>query len=140
MEIKSYSFEETYAIGLMTGKEAKVKDIFCLEGDLGVGKTVFAKGFAKGLQINEDITSPTFTIVNVYEGNLKFYHFDLYRIEDEDELFDIGFDDYLYGDGVCLVEWPKNGDSFIPKEAIKIKISKDLQKGEEYRLITIDGE
>ncbi len=138
MEIKSLSFDETYNIGVMCAGEAKAGDVFCLTGDLGVGKTVFAKGFAHGLMIEDEITSPTFTIVNEYDGRLKFYHFDLYRIEDENELLNIGFEDYVFGKGVCLVEWPKVAESFLPERVINITITKDLSLGEMYRLITID--
>ncbi len=138
MEIKSLNFDETYNIGVMCASEAKAGDVFCLTGDLGVGKTVFAKGFAHGLLVEDEITSPTFTIVNEYDGRFKFYHFDLYRIEDENELFNIGFEDYVFGKGVCLIEWPKMAESFLPKNVINITITKDLSLGENYRLIKID--
>lgn len=104
---------------------------------MGVGKTVFSKGFAEGLGITEPITSPTFTIVQVYDGEKPLYHFDMYRIEDPDELEMIGYEDYFYGQGVCLVEWANNVSDVIPKEAIWIDIEKDLEKGFDYRKITI---
>lgn len=138
MILESYSEEETYNIGMMIGAEARIGDVFCLDGDLGVGKTAFTKGFAKALMIEENITSPTFNIVNTYEGFRKLFHFDVYRIKYEDELDDIGFDEYLFGDGLCLIEWAKNIKNSIPKDAIWIEIEKDFEKGENFRRIKID--
>ncbi len=138
MELESFEYDETFGAGVMCATEAKKGDVFCLSGDLGVGKTVFAKGFAHGLLIEDEITSPTFTIVNEYEGRLKLYHFDMYRIEDEDELLNIGFDDYVFGDGVCLIEWPERIPSYLPENVINIVIEKDLTKGEDYRKISIN--
>ena len=136
MTIEAFSPEDTQQAGLMFGTEAKKKDIFCLTGDLGVGKTIFSKGFAQGLLIEEDITSPTFTIVNEYQnGRLPFYHFDMYRLKSSDEIFDLGFDEYFYGDGVCLIEWAEIVKDAIPENAIWITIEKDLSKGENYRII-----
>ena len=98
--------KETFQIGKELGEKAQPGQIFCLNGDLGVGKTVFTKGFAKGLEIEEEVNSPTFTIVQVYdEGRMPLYHFDVYRIGDPEEMYEIGFEDYFYGQGVCLVEW-----------------------------------
>ncbi|PHV72023.1 tRNA (adenosine(37)-N6)-threonylcarbamoyltransferase complex ATPase subunit type 1 TsaE [Sporanaerobium hydrogeniformans] len=134
---ESLSEEQTYQIGYEIGNKAKVGDVYCLIGDLGVGKTVFSKGFASGLQITEPITSPTFTIVQEYEGSMPLYHFDMYRIEDIDELEMIGYEDYFLGQGVCLVEWANNVEEVIPKEAKWITIEKDLEKGFDYRKITI---
>ena len=116
---------------------ANAGDIFCLCGDLGVGKTVFTKGFAKGLGIDEHITSPTFTIVNEYVGRLPFYHFDVYRIADPDEMYDIGFDEYIFGEGVCLIEWANIIEELITENAKWINISKDLEKGLDYRKIEV---
>ena len=113
--------------------------VICLIGDLGSGKTVFTKGFAEGIGVDEYITSPTFTIVNEYEGRLKFYHFDVYRITDPDELFDIGFEEYIYGNGVCLIEWAEIVKEDIPEGAVWITIEKDLEKGLDYRRITVEG-
>lgn len=129
--------QETFEIGRILAEQSKPGDIFCLLGDLGVGKTVFSKGFATGLHITEPITSPTFTIVQVYEGEKPLYHFDMYRIEDEDELEMIGYEDYFYGQGVCLVEWANNVAEVIPQNALWITIEKDLEKGFDYRKITI---
>ena len=134
---ETYGEQETFDIGLQLAEESRPGDIYCLLGDLGVGKTVFSKGFATGLGITEPITSPTFTIVQVYEGQKPLYHFDMYRIEDEDELEMIGYEDYFFGQGVCLVEWANNVEDVIPKEAKWITIEKDLEKGFDYRKITI---
>ncbi len=137
MVYETFSAEETEAVGKSLGERAKPGDIYCLNGDLGVGKTVFTKGFAKGLDIDEHITSPTFTIVNEYEGRLKFYHFDVYRIEDQDEMYEIGLDEYLFGDGVCLIEWAEIIKDLLPDNAVQINITKDLDKGLDYRKIEV---
>ncbi|MBU3803175.1 MAG: tRNA (adenosine(37)-N6)-threonylcarbamoyltransferase complex ATPase subunit type 1 TsaE [Candidatus Cellulosilyticum pullistercoris] len=134
---ETQSEKETFKIGHQLAENSKPGDIYCLLGDLGVGKTVFSKGFATGLGITEPITSPTFTIVQVYEAEKPLYHFDMYRIEDEDELEMIGYEDYFYGQGVCLVEWANNVEEVIPKNAKWITIEKDLEKGFDYRKITI---
>ena len=135
--IESRSEAETFAVGRGLGESAKSGDIFLLDGDLGVGKTVFAKGVAAGLGIDEPVVSPTFTIVHEYEGRLPLYHFDVYRIADPDEMYEIGFDEYLYGDGVCLIEWPSQVEELLPEEAVRITIEKDLKNGPDYRRITI---
>ncbi len=136
--LESFSHEDTYNIGFELGKNAKKGQIFCLDGDLGVGKTVFTKGFAKGLGVDEDISSPTFTIVLEYhDGRMPFYHFDVYRIGDVYEMDEIGYEEYFFGEGVCLVEWASLVEEIIPKEAVKIVIAKDLEKGFDYRTITI---
>ena len=137
MELISLTEEETFNIAKQIASEAKAGDIYCLIGDLGVGKTIFSKGFAKGLGIEEHITSPTFTIVQEYDGAMPLYHFDMYRIEDSDELDMIGYEDYFFGQGVCLVEWAKNVEEAIPSHAKWIYIDKDLDKGFDYRKITI---
>ncbi|MDF1615979.1 tRNA (adenosine(37)-N6)-threonylcarbamoyltransferase complex ATPase subunit type 1 TsaE [Petrocella sp. FN5] len=130
---------ETQVIGETLGKAAKSGEIYCLDGELGVGKTVFTKGFARGLQIHDHVTSPTFTIMNIYEnGRLDFYHFDVYRITDPYELDEIGYEDYFYGQGVTMIEWASRIDELIPKEAKYITIKKDLSKGLDYRTITIE--
>ncbi len=132
----SYSPEQTYEIGKEIGEKAKEGEVYSLVGDLGVGKTVFTKGFAEGLGIDEDITSPTFTLVNEYEqGRLPFYHFDVYRIEDISEIEDIGYEEYFYGHGVTLVEWANKIKSLLPKGTRTIIIEKDLEQGFEYRKI-----
>jgi tRNA threonylcarbamoyladenosine biosynthesis protein TsaE len=141
MKVPSLSAEQTFELGKNIGENAKKGDIYCLLGDLGVGKTVFTQGFAKGLEIEEAISSPTFTIVQVYEqGRLPLYHFDVYRIGDVSEMDEIGYEDYFYGDGVSLVEWANLVPEIIPKNAITITIEKDLEKGFDYRIIKIEGE
>ncbi|MCR5703117.1 MAG: tRNA (adenosine(37)-N6)-threonylcarbamoyltransferase complex ATPase subunit type 1 TsaE [Eubacterium sp.] len=132
--------KETFQIGKELGEKAQPGQIFCLNGDLGVGKTVFTKGFAKGLEIEEEVNSPTFTIVQVYdEGRMPLYHFDVYRIGDPEEMYEIGFEDYFYGQGVCLVEWSQLIEELIPKDAIQVVIEKNLDKGLDYRRITVEG-
>ncbi|MFP4698335.1 MAG: tRNA (adenosine(37)-N6)-threonylcarbamoyltransferase complex ATPase subunit type 1 TsaE [Eubacteriales bacterium] len=136
--IETFSPDDTYHLGQRFGEKAKEGQIYCLEGDLGVGKTIFTKGFAKGLQIYEHVNSPTFTIVQEYnDGRIPFYHFDAYRISYIEEMEDIGYEEYFYGEGVCLIEWGNLIDEIIPKEAIWIIIEKDLQKGFDYRKIAI---
>ena len=122
------------------GRAAKAGQIFCLEGDLGVGKTVFTQGFAKGLDITEPINSPTFTIVQEYtEGRIPLYHFDVYRIGDVSEMDEIGYEEYFFSDGVCLVEWGNLIKELLPENTIYITISKNLEKGFDYRSITVDA-
>ncbi len=138
MLYESFSEKETFELGKEFGSRAEAGSVFTLIGDLGVGKTVFTKGFASGLGIEEDVTSPTFTIVQVYEeGRLPFYHFDVYRIGDSSEMDEIGFDEYVYGDGVSFIEWADLISDIIPKEHIRIEISKDLAKGFDYRRIEV---
>ena len=137
---ETHSPEETIKIAYEMALCAKAGDILTLEGDLGVGKTLFASGFAKGLEIDEPISSPTFTIVQEYEdGRLPLYHFDVYRIGDPEEMDEVGFDDYLNGGGVCLIEWADLIEELIPDEAIRIYIEKDLDAGYDYRRITVDS-
>lgn len=139
MIIETRSAEETYSLGVKIGKQAKQGQVYTLVGDLGVGKTVFTQGLAKGLEIEEAISSPTFTIVQVYEdGRLPFYHFDVYRIGDISEMDEIGFDDYVYGEGVSLIEWANLVEEILPEERIEITIEKDLEQGFDYRKITIE--
>lgn len=140
MIIETYSGQGTDLLAQKMGKEAKPGDIYCLDGDLGVGKTAFTKGFAKGLGITEPIVSPTFTIIQEYqEGRLPFYHFDVYRIGDISEMDEIGYEDYFYGGGVSVVEWAQLVEELIPREAVWILIEKNLKKGLDYRKITIEG-
>lgn len=136
---ETYSAEETKELGRRISLEAKEGDVFCLNGDLGTGKTVFTKGFAEGMGITEPISSPTFTIVQEYHsGRMPFYHFDVYRIADPEEMYEIGFDEYLFGGGVCLIEWAELIKEIIPKNSIKLSIEKDLDKGFDYRKITVE--
>ena len=137
MKFESYSAEETYALGKKLGEEAKPGAVYCLSGDLGVGKTVFTKGFAVGLGVTDTVNSPTFTIVQVYQGRMPFYHFDVYRIEEPEEMEEIGYEDYFYGEGACMIEWAELIEELIPADAVKVCISKDLQKGTDYRIITV---
>jgi len=132
---KTSSPEETFAVGKALAGKLKANDILLLEGDLGVGKTVFTKGLAEGLGILRTIKSPTFNIVKEYEGTLTLYHFDLYRIEDPEELFEIGFEGYLSAGGICVIEWPQIADDSIPEDALHITIERD---GAEQRIITIE--
>lgn len=137
-EIITGSREETYALGEKMGREANPGEVYCLSGDLGAGKTAFSQGFAKGLGIEEDVTSPTFTIMNVYEeGRLPLYHFDVYRLSDGSELEAIGAEEYFYGNGVCLIEWPENIEGYVPENAVRLRIDKDPAQGEDYRRIKI---
>lgn len=139
MVLESTSEQDTYQLGFSLGEQAVTGDVFCLIGDLGVGKTVFTKGFARGLGIKEPITSPTFTIVQVYEeGRLPLYHFDVYRISDVEEMDEIGYEDYIYSDGVSFIEWANLIEDILPKQRRVITIEKDLAKGFDYRRITID--
>lgn len=139
MLLESYSAEDTFEIGKTIGKQAQKGQLYCLVGDLGVGKTLFSKGFAKGLGIEEHITSPTFTIINEYDQlTFRFNHFDVYRINDLDEMNELGYEDYFYSEDITLVEWADLIEPIIPKEAIWINIEKDLNKGLDYRNIQVD--
>ncbi len=141
MVYNSFSPEETGSIGENLAKEAVPGQVFCLYGDLGVGKTVFTQGFARGLDITEPISSPTFTIIQTYEeGKMPFYHFDVYRIGDPEEMDEIGLDDYIYGEGVCLIEWANLIRDLLPSRVTAIQIEKDVEKGFDYRRITIEEE
>lgn len=139
MVIESKSPEDTFQLGMELARNAVPGQVFTLTGDLGVGKTVFTQGFAKGLGIEEPVSSPTFTIVQVYEsGRLPFCHFDVYRIGDVEEMDEIGFDDYVMGDGVSLIEWANLIEEILPEHRTKVTIEKDLQQGFDYRKITIE--
>ncbi|MCL2199127.1 MAG: tRNA (adenosine(37)-N6)-threonylcarbamoyltransferase complex ATPase subunit type 1 TsaE [Defluviitaleaceae bacterium] len=123
MNFKTFSAEETAEIANKFGQNAKKGDIFCLSGTLGAGKTVFAQGFAKGLGYSGRVTSPTFTLVNEYENaRLPLYHFDLYRLEDKNDLESIGYEEYFFGNGVCLIEWPERAEGFLPPNFYSVKI------------------
>lgn len=139
MIIETFSAEETEALGIKMGQEAKPGEVYTLVGDLGVGKTVFTQGIARGLQIEEPINSPTFTIVQVYEeGRMPFYHFDVYRIGDIEEMDEIGYEDYFYGEGLTMIEWANLIEEILPEHYKQITIEKDLKKGFDYRKITIE--
>lgn len=140
MIIETNSPQETFQLGEKLGKHAQAGDIYTLTGDLGVGKTVLTQGLARGLGIEGIINSPTFTIVQEYqEGRLPFYHFDVYRIGDLEEMEEIGYDDYFFGEGVCMIEWAELIEELLPGNVIRITIEKDLDKGFDYRKITIEG-
>lgn len=137
--IESFSPEETFAVGKRIGENAQPGQIYTLTGDLGVGKTVFTQGVAAGLGITEPVSSPTFTIVQVYEdGRMPFYHFDVYRIGDIEEMDEIGYEDYFFGEGICLIEWADLIKELIPEHHTGITIEKDLEKGFDYRKIRIE--
>lgn len=137
--IETYSAEETFALGKKIGERAKAGQVYALNGDLGVGKTVFTQGVAAGLGITEPVNSPTFTILQIYEeGRLPFYHFDVYRIGDVEEMEEIGYEDCFYGEGVCLVEWADLVEEILPENYIRIAIEKNLSSGFDYRTIRIE--
>lgn len=134
---ESFSSDDTFEYAKKLGENAKPGTVITLTGDLGVGKTVFTQGFAVGLDIDEPVDSPTFTIIKVYdEGRMPFYHFDVYRIGDVSEMDEIGYEDYFFGDGVSIVEWANLIEEIIPEDAVHITIEKDLNKGVDYRKIT----
>jgi tRNA threonylcarbamoyladenosine biosynthesis protein TsaE len=138
MIIETNTPKETFDFGKSLGESAKPGTVYTLIGDLGVGKTVLTQGLAKGLEIYEPISSPTFTIVQVYEeGRLPLYHFDVYRIGDVEEMEEIGYEDYFYGEGVTLIEWANLIEEILPEQYTEIKIEKDLEKGFDYRKITV---
>lgn len=139
MEFITDNIEMTIKLGEELGKLLNSGDIICLVGDLGTGKTHITKGIAKGLGITEHITSPTFTIVNEYYGRLKLYHFDVYRVNDPDEIYAIGFDEYIFSEGVSVIEWSNYIDELIPNEHLQITIKKLPEKGDNYRSISIDS-
>ena len=140
MVIETRSPEETFALGEKLGREAKPGQIYTLNGDLGTGKTVFTQGFASGLGITEPVNSPTFTILQVYEeGRMPFYHFDVYRIGDVEEMDEIVYEDCFYGEGVCLIEWAELIEEILPENVIVVTIEKDLEQGFDYRKITLEG-
>ncbi|MDO5391892.1 MAG: tRNA (adenosine(37)-N6)-threonylcarbamoyltransferase complex ATPase subunit type 1 TsaE [Eubacteriales bacterium] len=140
MIIETKNARQTYEVGEKIGRQATPGQVYTLVGDLGVGKTVFTQGVAGGLGITEPVSSPTFTIIQEYEeGRLPFYHFDVYRIGCIEEMDEIGYEDYFYGKGICLIEWANLIEEIIPEDAISITIEKDLEKGFDYRRMIIEG-
>jgi tRNA threonylcarbamoyladenosine biosynthesis protein TsaE len=138
MEFEIYNVDDTTKLGTKLGKLLNAGDVVCLTGDLGVGKTHITKGIAQGLGITDTITSPTFTIVNEYDnGRLKLNHFDVYRVNDPDEIYAIGFDDYIFSDAVSIIEWANYIEEILPDDFLHINIKKDLTKGEDYRKIIL---
>lgn len=141
MIYESYQERDTFDLGKKLGINAKPGQIYLLNGDLGVGKTVFTKGFAQGLGIEDHITSPTFTIIQEYQGkDMPFYHFDVYRIGDIEEMYDLGYEEYFFGEGVCLIEWASLIEELLPEDCICVTIEKDLDKGFDYRQISVGAE
>ena len=139
MIIETRSAEETYQLGVEIGRHAQSGQVYTLVGDLGVGKTVFTQGVADGLGITEPISSPTFTILQIYEeGRIPFYHFDVYRIGDVEEMEEIGYEDCFYGEGICFIEWANLIEEILPEKYMQVTIEKDLEKGFDYRKITIE--
>lgn len=139
MQKETFSAEETYQLGVKIGQDAEPGSVYTLIGDLGVGKTVFTQGMAAGLGITEPVNSPTFTIVQVYEeGRLPFYHFDVYRIGDVEEMDEIGYEDYFYGEGVTMIEWANLIEEILPEHYWEIRIEKNLERGFDYRRIEIE--
>ena len=139
MIVETWRPEETYELGKKMGEGAEPGQIVCLNGDLGVGKTVFTQGFAAGLGIIEPVNSPTFTIIQQYEeGRLPLYHFDVYRIGDVSEMEKIGYEDCFFGEGVCLIEWPGLIEEILPEQVTEVIIEKDLEKGVDYRRIQVE--
>lgn len=140
MIIETNSAEETYQLGKQMGEKAGAGEIYCLDGDLGTGKTVFTQGFAAGLGVEGPVNSPTFTILQQYDsGRLPLYHFDVYRIGDVEEMDEIGYEECFYGEGVTLIEWSSLIREILPDQVIRITIEKDLEKGFDYRRITVEG-
>ncbi len=140
MITETHSAQETWRLGRQLGQAAAAGQIYCLDGELGVGKTVFTKGFAAGLGIERPVNSPTFTILQIYEGGrLPLYHFDVYRIGEAEEMEEIGYEEYFFGDGVCLIEWASLVPEIIPDDARRVVIEKDVSRGFDYRKITLEG-
>lgn len=139
MILESKSPEDTFQIGMRLGKLAEAGEVYTLTGDLGVGKTVFTQGFAKGLGIEESVNSPTFTILQIYEdGRLPLYHFDVYRIGSVEEMEETGFEEYIMGDGVSLIEWADLIEEILPRKRTRVLIEKNLEQGFDYRRITVE--
>ena len=135
----SHSPEETFLLGRRLGEQGMPGQVYTLTGELGVGKTLFTQGFAAGLGISDPVSSPTFTILQIYDtGRLPFYHFDVYRIGDVEEMEEIGWEDYIYGQGVCMVEWAELVEEILPEHRVHILIEKDLAQGFDYRRITLE--
>lgn len=139
MIVDSFSERDTFEIGKKLGRRAAGSEIYLLHGDLGTGKTVFTKGFAEGLGILEPITSPTFTLIQQYEGGrIPLYHFDVYRIGDVEEMYELGYEEYFFGEGVCLIEWASRVQEILPDYCRQITIEKDMEQGFDYRKIVIE--
>lgn len=141
LAVESYGPDDTFDLGRELGNSCRPGQVFTLTGDLGVGKTLLTQGFAAGLGVEEPVNSPTFTILQIYEsGRLPFYHFDVYRIGDVEEMEEVGWEDYVYGQGVCMVEWAELVRKILPERRVRILMEKDMEKGFDYRLITLECE
>lgn len=138
MIYNSNSPKETQNIAKAFARELSAGDVVCLNGDLGAGKTAFVSGLVKAFSVKDSISSPTFTIVNCYDGTIPVYHFDVYRINDSDEMFDLGFEEYLYGNGITIIEWSENICDILPDNRYEVLITKDYEKHEDYRRIEIN--
>lgn len=138
MEYISNSPEETERIAIAFAAELKAGDVITLDGDLGSGKTAFTQGLAKGLGVSDYVSSPTFTIINCYEGRVPIYHFDVYRIEDCDEMYEIGYDEYIGGDGITIIEWSEKIYDILPAPRYEIVIEKDIKKHDNFRKIRVE--
>jgi tRNA threonylcarbamoyladenosine biosynthesis protein TsaE len=137
IRIRTFSPEETMDLGEKIGRLLKGGEVICLTGDLGAGKTHFTKGVARGLGVSGTVTSPTFTLIHEYSGRLPLYHVDAYRLCDPDEAYDLGLEEYLYGDGVTLVEWPERISELLPPEYMTVEISRADESDENNRDIEI---
>jgi len=137
MQIKIRNLEETKIIGKFIAKNLTKGTVICLDGDLGAGKTTLTQFIAKEFGINENITSPTFTIIKEYEGILPFYHMDVYRIDSEDDMYDLGYEDYIYSEGVCIIEWSQKISNMLPPDRINIYIERTVD--ENSRVFSIEG-
>lgn len=138
MIYESYSEKDTQKIAEEIAAQIKCGDVICLNGDLGAGKTVFVTALARAMGVTEYISSPTFTIVNEYSGKMPIYHFDVYRIADCDEMFEIGFEEYIYGGGLCIIEWSCNIEEILPEDRYEIEIRRNYDKGDDYREISVE--
>ncbi len=135
---RTFSEKETYEKGKELGVILNAGDVVCLDGELGAGKTVFAKGIAHSLGIDRHVTSPTFGLVNEYDGEIPLFHFDVYRIDDPEEMYEIGYEEYIYGNGVTLIEWAEKITDILPKDRIQVNIRKLPEKGLDTREITVE--
>ena len=138
MEYLSHSVEETEALGEALGRKLQPGAVVAYFGGLGMGKTAFTRGLARGLGCTGRVTSPTFTIVNEYEGRIPLFHFDMYRLEDADALFDIGWEDYLDRNGVCAVEWSERVTEALPPETLYVTFAR-RPEADDWRSIRIEG-
>lgn len=140
VKLISKSSSSTYYLGRIIGSLVKMGDVFCLDGNLGAGKTKLAQGFGEGLGVDDIINSPTFTLINEYKGRLTYYHMDVYRLEGYEEMFDLGYEEYFYGNGIVLIEWSKNVEEILPKERLDIEIKRGEEENQRIILLNPLGE